>query len=232
MVEVEKVSKQYGTKTVLNIQSLTVEKGEIVGIVGNNGAGKTTLFKLLLDLIESTTGAIFLEGIPVAESDVWKQTTGAFIDEKFLIDYLWPQEYFQLVLELLQTKPNDLNQALMPFEAFFNGEIMGHKKLIRDFSKGNQKKIGIAAALLGRPKLIFLDEPFTHLDPSSQLRLKELIQSQNQSWGTTFLISGHELNNITDTCTRIIFLEDGMIKDDFVNTYETHERLQDHFKIS
>lgn len=232
MVKLENLKKQYGAKTALSIPSLTVRKGEITGIVGNNGAGKTTLFKLLLDLIEASEGHALIDGIQVAESDLWKQTTGAFVDEKFLIDYLRPEEYFQLILELLKLKPNHLNQTLLPFEAFFKGEIMGFKKLIRDFSKGNQKKIGIAAAFLGHPKLILLDEPFTHLDPTSQLRLKDLIIHTNQSAATTFLISGHDLNNMVDTCNRILYMENGCIEDDLWVGDQTIEHLMKHFNIA
>lgn len=232
MVTFDRIIKKYGSKTVLNIPSLTVSKGEILGIVGNNGAGKTTLFKLLLDLIEPTHGSICNNGLSVTENDDWKYHTGAFIDDKFLIDYLRPEEYFRLVLELLNTEPVDLEKSLAPFLAFFDGEILGHKKLIRNFSKGNQKKIGIAAALLGAPKLILLDEPYTHLDPTSQLRLKDTILHLNQTLGTTFIISGHDLNNIVETCHRIILLEHGLIKEDLKVNSQTTEHLLSYFTIS
>ena len=99
------------------------------------------------------------------------------------------------------------------FEEFFNGEVLNQKKYIRDFSKGNQKKIGLAAAFIGQPELIILDEPFANLDPSSQIRLKNFLSS-DENKATTLLVSSHDLNHVTDVCDRIVLLEKGeVIKD-------------------
>jgi ABC-2 type transport system ATP-binding protein len=114
---------------------------------------------------------------------------------------------------------------------FFNGEITGTKKLIRDFSKGNQKKIGIAAALLGDPKILILDEPFTSLDPSSQIRLKRFLNELQSKTGITMLISSHDLNHITEVCKRIVVLEKGIVVKDITTNTETLKELETYFAV-
>jgi ABC-2 type transport system ATP-binding protein len=100
MITVEKLTKVYNQKQVLNIDSLVIPKGQSIGLVGNNGAGKTTFFSLLLDLIKPTSGQILSKGIAVNESEEWKNYTGSFFDDSFLIGYLTPEEYFLFVGEL------------------------------------------------------------------------------------------------------------------------------------
>jgi ABC-2 type transport system ATP-binding protein len=103
---------------------------------------------------------------------------------------------------------------LEKFTELFNDEILGKKKYIRDLSKGNLKKVGIVAALMGRPEVVFLDEPFENLDPSSQIRLKKFILAEKEASQTTFLISSHDLNHVTEICDRIVLLEKGKIIND------------------
>lgn len=166
MIKATNLSKQYNGVTVLNIAELEIKQGESFGLVGNNGAGKTTLFRLILDLIEANSGEVLIENRPVARQDDWKTFVGSFLDESFLIDFLTPDEYFSFVGKLYGLSEGDIQAFLEKMEDFFNGEITGQKKLIRELSKGNQKKTGIAAALLPNPKILILDEPFTALDPS------------------------------------------------------------------
>ena len=96
-ITITNLKKIYGTRTVLDIDSYTVHTGEILGLVGNNGAGKTTLFRLILDLLKADEGNVHIGDIEVSQSEAWKDTTGAYMDESFLIDYLTPEEYFYFV---------------------------------------------------------------------------------------------------------------------------------------
>ena len=230
MIQIQNIIKAYNKEIVLNIPELTIEKGEIFGLVGNNGAGKTTMFNIVLDLITASKGQVVNKGIVVRESEDWKDFTGAFIDETFLIGYLTAEEYFAFIAGLRKMSKSETNEFLETYKDFFNGEILGKKKFIRDFSKGNQKKVGIIAALMGKPEIVVLDEPFANLDPSSQYKLRKLIKDFAAMNGTTFLISDHTLENIADVSTRLIILEKGKIVRDVPKTETTLQEIEAFFQ--
>ena len=214
MITVTNLSKKYSGQTVLGILDLEVPKGQKFGLVGNNGSGKTTLFSLLLDLIEDSTGNVTFNKIDVHKSEEWKPYTSAFIDESYLISYLTVEEYFYFLGNLRAVSKEEINIWVQEFEPFFNGEILGQKKYLRDLSKGNQKKAGIVGTLIGKPELVILDESFANLDPTTQIRLKKLIRDEAEKHGTTFLISSHDLIHVIEVCDRIVLLEKGLaIKD-------------------
>ena len=231
MIQISNLSKIYSDVTVLNIDSLTIPQGESFGLVGNNGAGKTTLFRLILDLIEPNSGDVSINGEPVARRDEWKSIVGSFLDEGFLIDFLTPDEYFKFVGKLYNKSEGDIALFLEGMKDFFNDEILGGKKLIRDLSKGNQKKVGIAAALISDPKILILDEPFTALDPSSQIRLKRLLNELQEKDHMTMLISSHDLNHVTEVCSRTVVLEKGKIVRDIQTGEDTLKELESYFAV-
>jgi ABC-2 type transport system ATP-binding protein len=227
MIQAENLVKYYGTAKVLDIPALHIAAGERFGLVGNNGAGKTTLFSLLLDLIQANSGQVRSKGADVAKSEDWKAYTGAFLDESFLIGFLRPEEYFGFVGQLYGMNAEDVALFLQQFEEFFNGEILGKDKYVRDMSKGNQKKIGLAAALMGDPEVLVLDEPFSNLDPSSQIRLKKLLKGLPPE--KTILISSHDLAHVTEVCQRIVVLEKGLIIRDIAANADTLRELEEYF---
>lgn len=229
MITTSKLTKAYNKIPVLTIESLEIPKGQSFGLVGNNGAGKTTYFSLLLDLIQPTTGHIENNGIMVHKSEDWKPFTSAFIDESFLIGYLTAEEYFYFIGELRDQNKAEVDALLAQFEDFFHGEILKQKKYLRDLSKGNQKKAGIVAALIGNPELIILDEPFANLDPTTQIRLKQIIVDLAEQKGVTVLISSHDLTHVTDVCERIVVLEKGEIIKDLKTSEATLKELEAHF---
>jgi len=229
MLEIKDLKKTYGPRTVVDIQSLTIKAGETIGLVGNNGAGKTTLFRMLLDLIRPDNGVVLSKEQNVANNDQWKDYTASYLDEGFLIDYLTPEEYFIFIGSLHNLSIADVSDYLKQYDEFFNGEILNRGKYIRDFSKGNQNKVGIAAALMQKPELLVLDEPFANLDPTTQIRLKTLIKSLKLSHRLTTLISSHDLNHVTDVCDRIILLEKGLIIKDFYTDENTLKELEAYF---
>lgn len=229
MINVENLTKTYGSKPVLNIENLDIPKGQSFGLVGNNGAGKTTFFSLLLDLIRPSTGHIKNKDILVNASEDWKSYTSAFIDESFLIGYLTPEEYFYFIGELRGQNKADVDALVLQFEDFFHGEILNQKKYLRDLSKGNQKKAGIVAALIGHPEIIVLDEPFANLDPTTQIRLKNILKNLAETQGVTVLISSHDLLHVTDVCERIVVLEKGEVIKDLATSAATLKELEAHF---
>jgi len=214
MIGVSNLSKIYSGVTVLNIDSLEIKAGESFGLVGNNGAGKTTLFRLILDLIRPQTGFVTSKEQDVSRSENWKLYTGSYLDRNFLIDFLTPEEYFDFNARIHGMSPEDLQGFLESMTEFFNDEILGKKKFIRDLSKGNQQKIGVAAAFMADPEVIILDEPFNGLDPSSQIRLINILNRLKENKRTTLLISSHDLNHVTEVCSRIAILEKGIIVKD------------------
>ncbi|WP_040279636.1 ABC transporter ATP-binding protein [Psychroserpens damuponensis] len=232
MITTSNLSKKYASKTVLNIDNLEIPKGQSFGLVGNNGAGKTTYFSLLLDLIQPSSGHIKNNDVLVHESEDWKPFTSSFIDESFLIGYLTPEEYFYFIGDLRGQNKADVNALLSQFDDFFHGEILGQKKYLRDLSKGNQKKAGIVAALIGNPEVIILDEPFANLDPTTQIRLKGIIKNLAEKQGVTVLVSSHDLMHVTDVCERIVVLEKGEIVKDLATNAETLKELETHFSGS
>ena len=229
MITASNLTKVYNGTKVLNIPLLEIPKGQSFGLVGNNGAGKTTFFSLLLDLIQPTTGNVFNNEITVSESEEWKPFTSSFIDESFLIGYLTPEEYFNFVGELRNQNKADVASFLEQFEDLFNGEILGRRKYLRDLSKGNQKKVGIVAALIGNPEVIILDEPFANLDPTTQIRLKALIRELSENPEVTMLISSHDLIHVTEVCERIVVLDKGEIVNDIKTSEATLKELEQYF---
>lgn len=230
MITIENISKSYKDVQVLNIPELRIPKGQSFGLVGNNGAGKTTLFSLLLDLIEPTSGQITNNEVPVHKSEDWKPWTSAFIDESFLIGYLTAEEYFYFIGDLRGVSKTEVDKFLVPFEDFFHGEILNQKKYLRDLSKGNQKKAGIVAALIGKPEVIILDEPFANLDPTTQIKLKKLLKQLSEEEQVTILISSHDLMHVTDVCERIVAIEKGEIHKDLEKTDATLKELEAFFE--
>ena len=231
MITIDTVSKKYGKAEVLNINALEIPTGQSFGLVGNNGAGKTTLFNILLDLIRPTTGAIVTNDISVRKSEAWKTFTGSFIDESFLISYLTPEEYFQFIGDLRGINKADVKEFLSQFDEFFNEEVLEKKKYLRDLSKGNQKKVGIVAAMMGDPKVVVLDEPFANLDPTTQIRLKKILKTLTENKEITVLVSSHDLSHVTEVCERIVVLDKGAVVKDIVTSAETLQELERYFAV-
>jgi ABC-2 type transport system ATP-binding protein len=229
MIQINNLRKLYGKTRAVEIDQLNIPKGQSFGLVGNNGAGKTTLFRLVLDLIKATDGEVLIKQAPVVLQDDWKEFTGSFLDESFLIGFLTPEEYFNFISELQQLSLEELKLFLERFDAFFNDEILGKRKYIRDMSKGNQKKIGLIGSMIGSPELLVLDEPFANLDPSSQIKLKEILVDEQKSNGTTLLISSHDLNHVTEVCERIVILEKGLVVKDIASNDNILAELESYF---
>ena len=231
MIQVNHLSKKYNGITVLNIETLEIPKGQSFGLVGNNGAGKTTFFSLLLDLIQPSTGNIINNNVEVNTSENWKPFTASFLDESFLIGYLTPEEYFYFIGDLRGQNKADVDALLAKHEEFFNGEILKNKKYLRDLSKGNQKKVGIIATLIGDQEVVILDEPFANLDPTTVNRLKKIIKELADDSNVTVLVSSHDLQHTVEVCNRIVALNKGEVVKDIQTTRETLQELEAFFAV-
>ena len=223
MITISNLKKSFGETIACDIPALTINDGDILGLVGNNGAGKTTLFRMLLDLLKPDEGEVILSknqeesAVNPASSEKWKEWTGAYIDEGFLIDFLTPEEYFAFIGKITDMTQEKVDERLKDFERLAAGEIFGQKKLIRNLSAGNKQKVGIMSALFNMPKLVILDEPFNFLDPSSQNILKHELKAYQEQSGATILISSHNLQHTIDISTRVTLLEKGRIIKDLSN---------------
>jgi ABC-2 type transport system ATP-binding protein len=231
MITVNNIGKAYGGVIVVDIPQLQINVGETIGLVGNNGAGKTTFFRLVLDLIKADRGEILSKEKSVSTSEDWKNYTAAYLDEGFLIGYLTPEEYFYFVGKLNNRSKADVDEFLKTFDLFFDGSILKSGKYIRDLSKGNQFKVGIAACLLQDTEILILDEPFANLDPSTQMRLIKMLKEMQEQRRMTIFISSHDLNHVTDVCSRILLMEKGKIIKDQNTTEETLKELEQYFKV-
>ena len=235
MISIKGLRKAFGDNVAVDIDEYSIQDGELIGLVGNNGAGKTTLFRLMLDLLKADNGTVeytYEDGsiINPAQSEEWKNRTGAYIDEGFLIDFLTPEEYFEFIGKVSGLTKAEVEERLAAYERLMAGEILGHKKLIRDLSAGNKHKVGIISALLTRPNLVILDEPFNFLDPSSQTILKHTLTEYNKETGATIIISSHNLAHTIDISSRITLLEHGHIMKDLANTdHSAAEELESYF---
>ncbi|MBI9058463.1 MAG: ABC transporter ATP-binding protein [Labilibaculum sp.] len=229
MINIDNLGKSYNAVKVLDIEQLEIPQGQSFGLVGNNGAGKTTLFRLILDLIEADRGQVLSKDIAVNKDSQWKKYTGSFLDEGFLIDFLKPEEYFKFIADINGVTKEELKVYYNDFSDFFGDEILNKNKYIRDFSKGNQKKIGIFGAIISQPEVLILDEPFANLDPSSQIRLKTILNELHKKNNLTMLISSHDLNHIAEVSQRIVVLEKGQVVKDLLASNNTLGELEGYF---
>ena len=229
IIQIRELKKVFGDKTAVDISELNIEAGSLIGLVGNNGAGKTTLFRLMLDLLKADSGYVLSDGVDVSKSEGWKEYTGSFLDSRFLIEFLTPEEFFYFVGEVYKMSKEVVDERLATFARFMNDEILGQKKYIRNFSAGNKQKIGIIAAMMINPKILILDEPFNFLDPSSQIEIRNMIAEVNKQHQTTVFISSHNLNYTTDICDRVILLEKGLVVKDLKNNTEAIAELNSYF---
>jgi ABC-2 type transport system ATP-binding protein len=211
VIEIRNLTKKFGQVTAINNISLNVGCNEIVGIVGNNGAGKTTLLRLMLDLLTPDKGTILSKSINVFQSDHWKDYTGAYIDEDFLIGFLTSEEFLHFIGKLRKMSSDEIKRNIDEFGTLMNGEILNNKKYIRSLSSGNKQKVGIISALLFKPEVVILDEPFNYLDPSSQMILLKIIKDYAVGNNVSLILSSHNLQYISNVCTRVILLEKGHI---------------------
>lgn len=217
MIRIENLKKRFGDKMAVNIENYVINTGEMIGLVGNNGAGKTTLFRLILDLLKADDGQVTIDDTEVSRSESWKNKVGAFINESFLIDYLTPDEYFYFIGKSYGFGKEEVDERLKDFEQLMNGEIIGQKKYIRNFSAGNKQKIGIISAMLHHPEVLILDEPFNFLDPTSQKVIKHLLKHYHETHRSIVIISSHNLDHTVDICPRIALMERGVIIRDLAN---------------
>lgn len=227
---INNLKKYFNKELAIDIPTLNIPDGQFVGLLGFNGSGKTTFFRLLLDLIDASSGTISIDQYSVASDPSWKQFTGSYLDESFLIDYYYPEEFLKFVADVYGFGEQELAARLERYRPLMIYEIFGQHKLIHQLSMGNRQKIGVISAMIAQPDLLLLDEPFNYLDFRSQNILAEILSEMNNQ-GTTIIISSHNLQLISNLCTRFIVLESGKIIID--NNHTQHmkdDTILEYFK--
>lgn len=224
-IKIKELTKAYKKNIVLDIPDLTIDYG-INFIIGNNGAGKTTLFKILLNLIEPTTGEILINEKKIIYEE-WKKYTGAYLDESYLISFLTCKEYLDFLVVLYEISDLEWKQFELNFGVFLK-DILNSNKKICNLSKGNKAKIGIASCFLGNNKIIILDEPFANLDQSSQTELETILKLNKNS---IVLLTSHHYTSIMKNADRIFIIDNGKIKNDITNEDEIIKALNSYFNI-
>jgi ABC-2 type transport system ATP-binding protein len=205
MLKIQNVSATYGAERALRDVSLAVQHGEIVGVVGPNGAGKTTLFKILVRSIERYEGSVTFDEQPLAE--LTSCTIGYVAQNPFLFEFFTPVE--MLLFERSIKFPQLPGEEVFTILHMLGLESCQHKP-IKTLSEGLKKRVAIAAAFLGAPSLVVLDEPLNSLDIQSVIVLKRLIREALLR-GATVLISSHVLDFFDGLIERIVFLDHGVI---------------------
>lgn len=223
-------SSSYQTVQALNGISFNVEQGEILGLLGPNGAGKSTLFKCLAGIIKLDEGSVTVLGL-----DSWKDkkkivpSIGAFFGSKSLMWWNLPViKTYELMKSLYRITQDDFEEKLIFFEKFMGGKEYLEKPP-RQLSFGQRQRAEIITCLLHNPKVVFLDEPTLGLDILAKEQLTNLICEYNQKYGTTFVLSTHDLKDIEKMCSRIIIINKGkivrdseaeIIRKEILNNYE------------
>lgn len=206
VIEAYGLRKQFGAKTAVEDLSLAVRRGEVFGFLGPNGAGKTTAIKMLLGLVDPTSGAANVLGAPIGDRAVRARL--GFLPEHFRFqDWLSGRELLQFHARLLG---RSTRESASRVEALLKRVDLldAANRPIRTYSKGMMQRVGLAQALLGEPELVFLDEPTSGLDPLGRLLVRDVIHDLRDR-GTTVFLNSHLLGEVEATCSRVVFVKAG-----------------------
>jgi len=210
-IEISGLSKAFGRKQVLKELQVTIGKGQCYCLLGKNGVGKSTFLNCILDLIQPDAGAIYLfDKNYTQDALAVKQNLGALCEDNPLIEEFTGLEYLNFVAKLYHLAPEDAAQRITSLTSYFFTDKESLHKNIAGYSTGMKKKVGIAAAVLHKPQVLVLDEPFTGLDPIAAQLLVNLIRSYRNA-NRVILISSHDLNYVEKVATHIGVLNDGQL---------------------
>ncbi|MDR2336656.1 MAG: ABC transporter ATP-binding protein [Candidatus Nomurabacteria bacterium] len=219
-LQIYNLTKRYNNFVALDNVSLSVNQGDIYGLIGRNGAGKTTFFKCVMGLAKITGGSVEIAG-QKRHLDAARRQIGFMINPSFF-PYLSAKQNLEYLARVKGVHAADEVDRLLKMVG-----LHGVKKPFKAFSLGMKQRLGIAGALLGQPSIVVLDEPINGLDPEGIADMRRVIKDTNQQHGTTFIISSHILSELDLVATRFGFLEAGVLIKDI-----THRDLHEHTKKS
>ena len=205
MLKVENVEKYYGTLKAVDNISFEVEEGEIFGLLGLNGAGKTTTFRMIMGLLDDYTGSITLNGKKIDYSVTDK--IGFLTEERSLLTKMFVDDQIKYYAILKGMKEEVIDKKIDYWLKRFNLIEYKHKK-IKELSKGNQQKVQFITAIIHKPKLLILDEPFSGLDPINVELFKEIILELKEN-KTIIIFSSHRMEHVELFCEKLLILVKG-----------------------
>ena len=210
MLEARSLTKYYGALPALRDASFLARPGQILGYLGPNGSGKSTTVRMLVGLMEPTSGQVLWQGKSIFEDlPAYRKRLGYVPEEPFLYTHLTAPEYLRLVGGLRGLDDARVNEKIERFLKLFGLEDDQYSTLAA-FSKGMRQKVLLASAFLHNPDLIILDEPFSGLDVSAALMLRSVIRSLAEE-GRTILMSSHVIEVVEQLCTDVVILSDGHV---------------------
>lgn len=205
MIEVKNLTKKYGSKTVLDNVSFTIESGEVLGFLGPNGAGKSTTLNIITGYISSTEGSVTIDGIDIMDDAIeYKKKIGYLPEIPPLYNDMKVWEYLDFVCELKNADKSSIDKILDEVKI---SDVRNY--LIRNLSKGYRQRVGIAQALIGDPEILILDEPTVGLDPMQIIDIRNVISELGKK--KTLIISSHILSEISAVCSRVLIINKGKI---------------------
>jgi ABC-2 type transport system ATP-binding protein len=206
VIETRELRKQFGDKTAVEDLSLQVHRGEVFGFLGPNGAGKTTSIKMLLGLVEPTSGSGSVLGAPIGHRATRARI--GFLPEHFRFhEWLTGRELLLVHGQFLGMSTRDTKARADALLARVDLLDAAHRP-VRTYSKGMMQRVGLAQALLGHPDVVFLDEPTSGLDPLGRLLVRDVIRELREH-GTTVFLNSHILGEVEATCDRVTFVREG-----------------------
>lgn len=208
VLEVKNLKKVIGKREIIKDLNFTVKEGEIYGFLGPNGAGKTTTIRMLVGLIAQTSGEIKICGVSLKENkERALKDVGAVVENPELYKYLSGRENLMQIARIRKVSKEEVEDLI---------KLVGLENRINDkvkkYSLGMKQRLGLAAALIGNPKLLILDEPTNGLDPSGIIDFRNIVKSASRERGMAVFVSSHILSEVQQLCDRVAFINDGVIK--------------------
>ena len=231
MLEVNGLTKRYGNHYAIQEVSFSVERGDILGFLGQNGAGKSTTMNIVTGYISATCGSVRLNGIDIMKSPAaYKRMIGYLPEVPPLYPEMTVQEYLRFVCEIKDVQRRRIRRHVDEISEMLN--LTDHsRRLIRNLSKGYRQRVGLAQALVGDPEVIILDEPTVGLDPRQMIEMRNLIRWLGQKH--TVILSSHILSEVADVCNRAAVIHQGriVVQDSMLHLTQGESRYPDRLMI-
>ena len=221
-IEIQNLTKEFNGKTVLKDISFEVNEGEIFGYLGPNGAGKTTTMRIILGLLNPTSGNAFVLGQNLGENEKLRNKVGVLLENDGVYDKLSAYENLDYYAQLYGLSDSIERKRRIGELLEFVGLSDRRNDKVGEFSKGMRRKLALARAIAHEPEVLFLDEPSSGLDPEAQIMVRALVLQLSAEMGVTIFLNSHDLDEVQRICTKIAILQSGEIK-----AHDTVKNLRD-----